>query len=59
MEMQKVKNSKVRGSPHRNRQNRVHANIPYVQSENSNKLLTSKLKEFIEFDNEVYVTDES
>ena len=40
MKIQKVKNSKVRGSLQRNRQNKVHANIPYVQSENSDKLLT-------------------
>lgn len=57
MKMQKLKNSEVRGSLQRNRQNKVHANIPYVQSENSDKLLTSKL--LIQFQNEVYITDES
>ena len=55
MKMQKVKNSSLQ----RNRQNKVHANLPEVQSDNSNKLLTSKLQGFIQFQNEVYVTDES
>ena len=57
MKIEKVKNSKVRGSLHRNRQNKVHANISYVQSANSDNLLTSKL--LIEFQNEVYVTDKN
>ena len=43
----------------RNRQNKVHANLPEVLSDNSNKLLTSKLQGFIQFQNEVFVTDES
>ena len=57
--MQKIKNSKVRGSLQRNRQNKVLENVSYLQSENVNKLLTSKLKGSIKFQNEVYVTDEN
>ena len=47
--MQKVKNSKERGSLQRNRQNKIHGNLPEVQSENSNKLLTAKPKYLYNF----------